>query len=243
MLIKVCPNGPRPLEDHPRLSADPALIAQEAAAAVRAGAGAVHVHPKDESGADSLRADDVERFVAAIRAACPGVPVGATTGAWAMPDAAERVAAIDAWTTLPDFASLNWHEEGADDVAAALLGRGVGVEAGIWHRDGLAAWRRSPYRGRCLRALIELPDVADANEVDAMARDLVAAVGLSEPALPVLLHGEGRSTWPAVERAVAWRLDTRIGLEDCLVGPDGEPAQGNAQLVRDAVRLARRPGG
>lgn len=40
---------------------------------------------------------------------------------------------------LPDFASVNWHEDGADEVAAALLEIGVGVEAGLWHVDAALA--------------------------------------------------------------------------------------------------------
>lgn len=35
------------------------------------------------------------------RARCPGLPVGVTTGAWAMADPAARCAAINGWTELP----------------------------------------------------------------------------------------------------------------------------------------------
>jgi hypothetical protein len=53
-----------------------------------------------------------------------------------LPDPSERVAAIEAWTTLA-AASVNWHEDGADEVAAVLCGRGVGVEAGLRHAEAV----------------------------------------------------------------------------------------------------------
>jgi uncharacterized protein (DUF849 family) len=52
---------------------------------------------------------------------------------------------------------------------------------------------------------------------------------------PVLLHGEDESCWPLVRRAGQLGLATRIGLEDVLTGPDGQPAVGNASLVRQAL--------
>lgn len=232
MLIKACLNGPRRPGDHPALPCAPAALARDAAAVVTGGAGALHVHPKDDDGADSLDPDHVAAVVAAVREAVPGTPVGVTTGAWALRDPELRVAAVRAWTVLPDFASLNWHEDGADAVAAALLDRGVQVEAGLWHLQGVAAWAASPHRDDCLRLLLELPDGLDAGAVDAEAARLLAAVG---DRAPVLLHGMGTSTWPALRLAARRGLDTRIGLEDVLELPDGSPAPDNAALVRAAV--------
>ena len=62
--------------------------------------------------------------------------------------------------------------------------------------------------------------------------------------MPVLLHGEGASAWPALRLAIELGLDTRIGLEDTLVLPDGRIASGNAELVDVALALIRggRPG-
>lgn len=175
----------------------------------------------------------------AVRAAVPGLPIGVTTGAWALPDPAERVAAIRSWTVRPDFASVNWHEQGADDVAQALLDLGIGVEAGLWDAAGAAAWAASPHRDRCLRLLIELPDGLDAPGVDAEATQLLGLVaGVADRSgAPVLLHGEGTSTWPAVRAARELGLSTRIGLEDTLELPDGSPASGNVALVRAARAL------
>ncbi|WP_435748708.1 3-keto-5-aminohexanoate cleavage protein [Microbacterium sp. PMB16] len=236
MLLQACVNGARDVAQHPWLSIDPAVVADDAARAIGAGAHEIHVHPKNDRGSDSVAAEDVARWVRAVRAACPDVPVGVTTGAWAEPDVEHRLAAIAAWTELPDFASVNWHEAGADEVAALLRSRGVGVEAGIWDASGLEAWRRSPERGTCLRILIELPDEA-ADVVCGHAEGLIAHVAAEEPDIPILLHGEEDSAWPAFELAVEWGLDARVGLEDGLALPDGRPASDNAALMRAAVRL------
>lgn len=236
MRVKACVNGPRLPLEHPRLSADPAVVAAEARAAVAAGAFAVHVHPKDAIGRDSLAPTDVARFVRAVRDAV-AVPVGVTTGAWTG-DAAARLAAIEGWRELPDFASVNAHEEGAEAVAEALLARGAGVEAGIWHREGLERWLRWPRRGASERVLVEIQDVADPAEIESLARALVDGARAAEPDVPVLLHGEERSTWHAIRLAAAWGLATRAGLEDSLTLPDGSVASGNAELVRAALALA-----
>jgi uncharacterized protein (DUF849 family) len=172
------------------------------------------------------------------------VPVGVTTGAWAEPDPRERAAAVRGWPLVPDFASVNWHESGADEVAEALLARGVGVEAGLWHADAVKAWLASPLRDSCFRVLLELPDGLNAAETkaeaDRLLRLLVDGVAASAAAaVEVLLHGEGSSCWPALRYAAERRLATRIGLEDVLELPDGTRAVSNAALVTTARELLR----
>jgi uncharacterized protein (DUF849 family) len=215
-------------------------LLRDVAAVAALGVDAVHLHVKDDHGADTLDGAALAAVLAAVHAAVPGLPVGVTTGAWALPDPVDRVAAIRSWAglpVLPASASVNWHEEGADEVAAALLRVGVAVEAGLWHARALHEWLASPYRDRCLRVLIELPDGLDAAAVDLEAERLLrllpqapAHVGRAR----VLLHGEGLSAWPALGLAGRLGLSTRIGLEDVLVLPDGSPAPDNASLVRAA---------
>ncbi|MHA6751160.1 3-keto-5-aminohexanoate cleavage protein [Dermacoccus nishinomiyaensis] len=236
MLLKVCANGARDISEHPALSGDPDEVAAECARAIAAGAGAIHAHPKDDQGEESLNPPDVDRWVAVMRQHCPNAPIGVTTGAWAMPDVAARIHAIDAWQELPDFASVNWHEDGADEVAAKLLQRGIGVEAGIWHEQGLNAWAASPVRSQCLRVLVEVQDMTP-DETYETGRALVGGVRALEPDLAVLLHGEERSAWPAIKLAGQLGLDTRAGLEDCLVLPSGVPADGNVDLVQAALNI------
>jgi uncharacterized protein (DUF849 family) len=238
-LLKACLNGPRRPGEHPALPVTPAALAEQARRAVAAGADALHVHAKDDRGVDSLDPDVVGAAVEAIRRAVPGVPVGITTGAWAEPDPRRRVTAIRAWTTRPDFASVNWHEPGAREVAGALWDGGVDVEAGLWRADVVASWRRWPDRARCLRVLLEVVDDHPPDRAVAEAGRLVDALG--DARVPTLLHGEGDSCWPVLREAVRRGLDVRIGLEDVLVAPDGRPAADNADLVRVARALLDDP--
>jgi uncharacterized protein (DUF849 family) len=201
----------------------------------------VHLHVKDADGVDTLAAAELTRVLVAVRRAA-AMPVGVTTGAWTMPDPGERVAAIESWTALPDFASLNWHEDGADEVAAALVDRGVAIEAGLWNAQGVDAWLSSPYRDCCLRVLLELPDGLDDAAVQTEADLLLTQVregsrGRPAAGLSVLLHGEGSSCWPALRQAARLGLDLRIGLEDTLEMPDGSVAPDNAALVGAARDL------
>lgn len=238
MLLKACVNGARSRREHRALPMTPSELAAEVVAVWSAGAGAVHLHVKDELGADTFAADPLAAVLAAVRTAAPGLPVGVTTGAWALPDREERVAAIASWTDLPAFASVNWHEDGADAVARALLERGVGVEAGLWHGEAVAAWAGSPVRDQCLRVLLELPDGLDQAGVISAADSMLATVrAVTGDRIPVLLHGEGSSCWPALLYAGELGLATRIGLEDTLGLPDGSCAPDNAALVWEAVRL------
>jgi uncharacterized protein (DUF849 family) len=234
-VLTACLDGAhRPAED-PSLPVGPSQLAADAAAAATAGAADVHVHVKDGTGADTLAAEPLAEVLTVVRTRVPGLPVGVTTGAWAAPDPAARLAAVRSWTALPDSASVNWHEPGAEAVAALLSDRGVGVEAGLWTRDAVEAWRASPLRDRCTRVLLELPDGPDDVATAELARDMLAALGAV--GVPVQLHGEGTSTWPALREAVRLGLDARIGLEDTLLLPDGSPAAGNVELVTAARAL------
>lgn len=234
--VKACVNGARTPDHHPNLPVTPAQLAAEAVAVHAAGAKAVHMHPKGADGRDSLRAAEVDAAVAAVREALPGLPVGVTTGFWALPDARQRLTAIEEWSVLPDFASLNWHEPGSPELAAVLLSRGIGVEVGLFHAEAARSWAASEMAQHCMRVMIELGSDGDVRTADELL-GLVADAG--SPA-PVLLHGLDESCWPLLEHAGVRQIQTRIGLEDTLRLPDGSVADGNAALVAAALDLLSR---
>ena len=212
----------------------PQDCAVEAVRSFARGVSAVHVHPRDADGLESLDPGVVAATVAAIREACPELPVGVSTREPIVPDLARRLEAIRNWTVLPDFASVNVHESGAEAVAGVLHERGVGVEAGIWTAEAARAWRawRVPARRVLLECMEESEPAALAN-----AQAMLEVIGPSTSAGRPLLHGEGPATWAILREAVARGLDTRIGLEDTLVLPDGSPAPDNATMVAAAVAL------
>jgi uncharacterized protein (DUF849 family) len=234
--VKACINGARTPDQHPDLPVTPEQLAVAAVAAHQAGAQAVHMHPKTPDGTDSLEPEVVDAAVAAVRAAAPGLPLGVTTGFWALPDPAARMRAVQGWTVLPDFASVNWHEPGSPELAKLLLDRGLGVEVGLFHAEAAASWAESDIARHCMRVMVELQGHEDV----AVADDMVARVRAVGAPAPVLLHGLDESCWPLLEHAGVVGVQTRIGMEDTLKLPDGTPAPDNAALVSAAVRLLSR---
>jgi hypothetical protein len=130
---------------------------------------------------------------------------------------------------------VNWHEPGAEEIAALLIDRGVGVEAGIWSgTDAARRFASSPLGPKVLRVLAEVTD-PDPSTAGASARALLSDLGAAH-GRPVLLHGEDGSAWPVLRLAGRLGLATRIGLEDALHLPDGRPAGSNAELVTAGLR-------
>ncbi len=233
MLLQAALNGPSTKADHPAVPLSVDELARDAAACVAAGAGALHLHPRDREGRERLDAAVVDAVVAGVRAA--GVPVGVSTGAWIEPDLERRVALVGAWTE-PDYASVNLSEPGADRVMRALIDAGVGIEAGVWSVEDAECLAATGLAGRIVRVLIEPVEVG--------ASDAVAVVSAIHGALdrlgvvaPRLQHGDGEATWVLLRDAIRRGLDTRIGLEDTQHEPDGTRTAGNAALVRAAARL------
>ncbi|KAA0022108.1 3-keto-5-aminohexanoate cleavage protein [Antrihabitans cavernicola] len=235
-MLQACLNGNRARSEHPALPVTPDQLAHDAHAAVLAGAESVHLHPKDDHGNDSL---DSARVAAALGAVKREVntPVGVTTGAWIDADPAARVASIRRWNSLPDYASVNWHEDGAEDVAAVLIERGVGIEAGLFTVDAVRTWQASRFAGECFRVLLELPDELSAAETVETADSMLAVLRRGPGSPRILLHGQGMSCWPALRYAGELGLDMRIGLEDTLLLPNGESAPDNRALVRAALDI------
>jgi uncharacterized protein (DUF849 family) len=185
--------------------------------------------------------------VEALRRACPGVPVGVSTGAWIQPDAEVRRAHVAGWAALsadarPDFASVNLSEPGWEAIADALLDAGIGVEAGVGFPEDVPRLMAWPRASRCLRVLVETqssrPETA-CGEARTLV-DLLGATGLEQP---LLVHGSEGGAWAVLEWAARHGFDTRVGLEDTLVLPDGGRAESNAALVRAALRVVRDAGG
>jgi uncharacterized protein (DUF849 family) len=238
--IKVCLNGGRLAGEHPAVPVTPEQSAASAAAAVVAGAEAVHLHPRDQDGAESLDAADVGAAVAAVRAACPGTPVGVSTGLWITGgDVAGRRQLVRGWAELPseakpDFASVNVSEDGFAELVGELGPAGIDVEAGVWSPADVEVFAAAHLP--VLRILVE---VVGAPAFDAIGAADAILQGLDKAGIagPRLLHGEGDACWPLIAHAGRLGLATRIGLEDTLVNPDGTPAVDNADLIRRALAL------
>src|SRR5215204_5641942 len=156
-------NGDRTKAAHAATPLSVEELAQDAAACVAAGARAIHLHPRDPDGRETLDAGIVDEVVTKVREAC-GVPVGVTTSAEIEPDPERRLGLVRAWRA-PDYTSVNLHETGATEVMEALVEAGIGIEAGVWTVEDAERLGASGLGGRVTRILAEPVEAGAADAV------------------------------------------------------------------------------
>jgi uncharacterized protein (DUF849 family) len=224
MLLQAALNGPFTKDDHAAMPITAAELAADARACVEAGAGAIHMHPRNHHGEETLDPEAINAAVREVRAAC-GMPVGVSTGAWIEPDHELKLRYIRAWTE-PDYASVNVSEDGWQEVVRALEENGIGVEAGVWSVEDARALSASGLARDLTRILIE-PVEADPDGAVALVAEI-----RREVTGPFLQHGDGDATWVLIEDAIRHGLDTRVGLEDTQEAT-------NPELVARAMSLIK----
>lgn len=236
MLLKAAINGGRPLTEHPAVPRTTEQIVEASRTAIAAGADVVHAHVLTADGAQTIAPDAIGAWVRAMRAADPSIVIGTTTGLWTVESHAERMAHLAAWPAdaLPDFASVAFCEEGADEAAELVLARGMVLESAVWSMADVPALLASPTLHRNVRILIE-PETEDPVEAVAQCREIAAVVREAGVTAPILYHGYDETVWPVVAAAIHDGCETRIGFEDGVLLPDGTPPADNAELVK-AVR-------
>jgi uncharacterized protein (DUF849 family) len=235
-MVQAALNGDR---DHPATPRTPAELAAEGRAAVDAGALVLHLHPYDEQGHETLAAAPCAAALAAVRAACPGIPISLSTSAEIEPDPDRRQALVAAWTSLPELVTANQGEDGIAELCELLFDRGIGVEAGLLSLDDAHAFTEAGIAPRCARALVEPLDGVP-QDATAHAAAIEAVLGEADIQLEQVHHGEGIASWAVNARAAARGHGIRTGLEDTPVLPDGRVAAGNGELVAAAVALSPR---
>lgn len=240
MLIQACLNGGTTRAEHPAVPLTPAELAAQARDAQLAGARALHLHPRDPHGAQTLMPEHVLAAVAAVRAAT-GLPVGVTTGIWTVEgDVARRMSLVARWSgpDRPDYASINVNEPGSEALADLLAGLGIEIEAGVWTAQDARLLTETGFGHRVLRVLIEPVDRTPAEAVKTAA---ACAAELAQGGITArqVHHGYDLATWEVIRAAAAMRQDIRVGLEDTTVLPDGTVAAGNGDLVAAAMHLVR----
>jgi uncharacterized protein (DUF849 family) len=237
-LIQAALNGDRSWRDHPRVPLTTEALARDAIACVAAGAGAMHLHPRDREGRETLDPAIVDEVVSTVRNAC-GVPVGVTTGEWIEPDLDRRLALVCAWRK-PDYSSVNLSEPGSVEIMRALLEAGVGIEAGVWTVADAERLIASGLAGRVTRILVEPGEEQVGTSVEAalaLVEEIHATLDRHGVTVPRVQHGDGAVTWRLLRDALRRGIDTRVGLEDTLLEQDGALTAGNAALVRAAARM------
>jgi uncharacterized protein (DUF849 family) len=236
LLLQACLNGDRTADEHPVVPRTPDELAAEGLAAVEAGAKVLHLHPYDAAGEETLAAEPCAAALRAVRAACPGIPISLSTSERIEPDPGGRLELVASWTELPELVTANQDERGILELGEHLIGRGVGIEAGLLGLEAAEAFVAAGIADRCTRVLIEPLDadpgaaVAHAAAMEQVLAD--AAIGLEQ-----VHHGEGVATWHVMARAVSRGHGIRVGIEDTTVLADGSRPAGNGELVRAAAAM------
>ncbi|WP_208348571.1 3-keto-5-aminohexanoate cleavage protein [Pseudaestuariivita rosea] len=231
MRLQACLNGARPATQGVHIPRTATELADAARGAVMAGAESLHVHPYQD-GIETLAPTPVADCLNAIRDAVPGTPVGISTGAWITPASLALHADIAAWGVTPDFVSINLSEDDAPDIMQIASAKGIGIEAGLWSVADVDRFLGLSVP-QVLRVLIEVPDL-DADTALDLYRTMVLKL---DGRTPVLAHGEDRSAWPIAMAALQDGHATRIGFEDTILLPNGDPARDNAALVHAAAQI------
>lgn len=236
MLIQAALNGSTSRALHPAVPLTSSELAAAARAAKDAGATLIHIHPRDSYGAQTLDASFVLPAVSAVRDAT-GLPVGVTSGIWAVNgEPGRRLEFVNGWggPDRPDFVSINLNEPGIESLADLVSGLGIGIEAGVWTADDARHLGECSFRDRVLRVMVE---PVDRNPADAVATAAEASAELRRLGItvPQIHHGYGPATWDVLESAADQGFHLRVGLEDTTVLPDGTPAPDNASLISAVV--------
>jgi uncharacterized protein (DUF849 family) len=228
MIVQACLNGARAASFHPAMPVTADAIARDAVAAVAAGADELHIHVRDGDGRETLRPEIVDLTIAELRRACPGTPIGISTGEWIEKDDSRRRDRIRNWSVLPDYASVNLVEADCAAVIEQIEKRGIGVEVGIWTSADAAHCLELNLPARALRLLFEIFQQDRAGALSEFAA-IEKCLGKAARSKPVLLHGFDATVWTFVEAAFARGYSTRVGFEDGLTL--------NAALIAAAVEL------
>ena len=234
LLLKGALNGGRQPGSHPELPTTADEFIRAARDTVEAGAGAIHIHVRDNEANESLRSGDIARVLTAVRSATPATPIGVSTHFGIVGDAEQRQALVGTWSVLPDFASVNFNEPGAVMLARLLIEKGVGVEAGLFDAEATSTCVESGLANDCLRLMME-PRDRDLEDALSNVAEMEAVLDAAEVDRSRLLHGFRVTAWPLIEEAARRGYATRAGLEDTFELADGRTARDNAEIVAEAA--------
>jgi uncharacterized protein (DUF849 family) len=235
-LLEAALNGSRSVDEHPWIPRTPGQLAITARAAIDAGAQVLHLHPYDPDGRETFETSVCAAALRAVRFDCPGVPISLTTSAAIEPDPDRRFLDISQWHQLPELVTANQGEEGILELCEYLMGRGVGIEAGLLSVGDAEAFIRSGIATRCVRVLVEPldPEVDVALGEAAAIEEILAKADIS---LEQVHHGEGVPSWAVSARGLARGHGMRTGLEDTIYLPSGVRAADNAHLISIAAAM------
>ncbi len=233
MLIKIALNGARPKEQSAFLPITTSEIEEEVRILYENGNKVFHIHCYDENGTESLKPNDVNKLVSAVKNISSEIQIGISSGDWIEPDLEIRKTNISEWEILPDFVSVNFIEEDALEISGLLLSKGVKIEAGLNEKKAAEIFVKSEFINKCYRILIE-PESEEINSALKTIDEIEEILNNYFVKTPRLLHGFNEVVWNILKEAKKRGYDSRIGMEDTIFLENGELAKSNYELLKNA---------
>jgi uncharacterized protein (DUF849 family) len=256
LIVMVAPNGSRrDKRDHPMLPITPSELAETALACQAAGAGAIHLHVRDELGRHSLSPVAYRAAISAIQDKCgPGLMVQVTTEAAGLFDLPEQVALVQALLPAavsfslaemlrhgeaPAIAFLQWAGQAGIAIQFILYSADeVRLFAKMWHMAGTPI----PQRPAIILVVGRYAQTQESSveEFEELHEALVET-GLAQASV-WMTCAFGKGELACLERSIARGGHARVGFENAIVDASGQLARDNAERVALVAELGARHG-
>lgn len=249
--IMVAPNGARRTKsDHAALPLSVPEIVETARACLAAGAGAIHAHVRDATGAHVLDAGLYQELIAEMAIVVPDMPVQITTEAVGLYTPTQQRALLR--NVQAEGVSIALAEMLADaDMLAArrsyheLAEAGVAVQHILYDASQVRALAAEIGKGTVpptgLQVLYVLGRYTVGQQSDATMLapflDAAAQTGL-QPDWAVCAFGQAETA--CLRHALSKAGKVRVGFENNLLMADGTVARDNADRVREISDIAAR---
>jgi 3-keto-5-aminohexanoate cleavage enzyme len=242
----------------PAIPYTPEEIAEQAAAAREAGAAVAHIHARTPEGAPTFSTETYREIHEEVRERTD-ILVNFSTGAIETP-VEERIDYVR--EVQPDVAALNmgsmnyakYSENREDyvfdmvfenpfheirDLLEAMNDAGVTPELECFdtgHVGNIRPLQQEDVLGEAPHFSLIMGVLGG---IPATVENLAHQVRQLPEESSWQVIGISRDQWPLVSAAIAMGGNVRVGLEDNFYRPDGEMADGNAELVAAAAEMAR----
>lgn len=243
--LTVAPNGARKTKaDHPALPMTAGELAETARACYAAGAGAIHLHVRDDQGRHSLDSGRYREAIDAIKEAAPGMGIQITTEAAGLYGVTEQFACLEA--LRPTATSIAVREMARDlETAARVYALAAETGTQVQHIlygpgciDQYQAWRSAgvirPAQDDVLFVLGQYVP-----PVEAEPHDLTPFLGSFSPPPPNwTVCSFGQQEQACLLHTIQCGGHVRIGFENNILSPGGDLLTDNADAVRALVSAA-----
>lgn len=199
--------------------------------AIDMGASCIHFHPRNEKGIETLEAKHVDYQIDFLRNKLPNTPIGISTGEWIEKNINKKKDQIQSWKIIPDFVSVNYDEKDFKEITAIIVGKGIGIEAGLSNNIATDNFLNIFNHNEIERILIE-PQEQNLNKALNNVKNILNKIETNCSYIPILIHGFDDTCWDILKFALKNGYQTRIGFEDTLKLQNGKFANNNFELFQ-----------